>query len=128
MFETPYHGPVYVLDVTTNNPGAAGGALVTRRGELAGMLGKELRNALNNTWLNYAVPIGELRQSVEEIRAGKFVARRDAETAKEAAAVAHSGRRWASCWFPTCWSAPRPTSTAYCPARPRRRPASGPTI
>ena len=26
VFETPYHGPVYVLDVTTNNPGAAGGA------------------------------------------------------------------------------------------------------
>jgi serine protease Do len=74
-FETPYRGPIYVLDVTTNNPGAAGGALVTRRGELAGMLGKELRNALNNTWLNYAMPIAELRQSVEEIRAGKFVTR-----------------------------------------------------
>jgi S1-C subfamily serine protease len=83
VFETPYHGPVYVLDVTTNNSGAAGGALVTRRGELAGMLGKELRNSLNNTWLNYALPIDELRQSVEEIRAGKFVARRDAETEKK---------------------------------------------
>ena len=59
VFETPYRGPVYVLDVVTNNPGAAGGALVTRRGELVGMLGKELRNALNNTWLNYAVPIGQ---------------------------------------------------------------------
>ncbi len=74
-FETPYRGPIYVLDVTTNNPGAAGGALVTRRGELAGMLGKELRNASNNTWLNYALPIAKLRQSVDEIRAGKFVAR-----------------------------------------------------
>jgi serine protease Do len=72
-FETPYHGPIDVLDVTTNNPGAAGGALVTRRGELAAMLGKELRNALNNTWLNYAVPIEQLRPSVEAIRAGKFV-------------------------------------------------------
>ena len=41
-FETPYRGPVYVLDVTTNNSGTAGGALVTRRGELAAMLGKEL--------------------------------------------------------------------------------------
>ncbi len=83
VFETPYHGPIYVLDMTTNNPGAAGGALVTRRGELAGMLGKELRNSLNNTWLNYAVPIGELRPSVEEILAGKFVARRDAEADKK---------------------------------------------
>ena len=47
------------------------------------MLGKELRNSLNNTWLNYAVPIDELRRSVEEIRAGKFVARRDAEAEKK---------------------------------------------
>lgn len=72
VFETPYHGPIYVLDVTTNNPGAAGGALVDHRGELAGILGKELRNSLNNTWLNYAVPIGELRQSIDDIKAGKF--------------------------------------------------------
>ena len=83
VFETPYRGPVYVLDVTTNNPGAAGGALVTRHGELIGMLGKELRNSLNNTWLNYAVPIDELRRSVEEIRAGKFVAQRDPEAEKK---------------------------------------------
>jgi serine protease Do len=83
VFETPYRGPVYVLDVTTNNPGAAGGALVNRRGELIGMLGKELRNSLNNTWLNYAVPIDELRRSVEEIRAGKFVAQRDPEAEKK---------------------------------------------
>jgi S1-C subfamily serine protease len=74
VFETPYRGPVYVLDAMTNNPGAAGGALVTRQGQLAGMLGKELRNTLNNTWLNYAVPIGELRQPVKEILAGRFVA------------------------------------------------------
>ena len=72
VFETPYRGPVYVLDAMTNNPGAAGGALVTRRGRLVAMLGKELRNALNNTWLNYAIPIEELRQSVGLIRAGKF--------------------------------------------------------
>jgi len=74
VFETPYNGPVYVLDAVTNNPGAAGGALVTRRGQLVGMLGKELRNARNHTWLNYAVPIDQLRDSVARIRAGKFVA------------------------------------------------------
>jgi len=84
-FDTPYHGPVYVLDVVTNNPGAAGGALLTRRGELVAMLGKELRNSLNNTWLNYAVPIRELRDSVEQIRAGKFVVRRDEESTKKPA-------------------------------------------
>jgi len=74
VFETTYNGSAYVLDAMTNNPGAAGGALVTRRGELLGMLGKELRNSLNNTWLNYAIPIAELRKSVEEIRAGTFEA------------------------------------------------------
>ncbi|OHB85740.1 MAG: serine protease [Planctomycetes bacterium RBG_16_64_12] len=75
VFETPYDGPVYVLDAVTNNPGAAGGVLVTRGGELVAMLGKELRNARNGTWLNYAIPIDQLRGSVEEIQSGKFVAR-----------------------------------------------------
>jgi serine protease Do len=70
VFETPYDGPVYVLDVVTNNPGAAGGALVTQRGQLVAVLGKELRNSLNDTWLNYAVPIEELRSSVDRIRTG----------------------------------------------------------
>lgn len=82
-FDTPYTGPVYVLDVVTNNPGAAGGALVTRRGQLLGMLGKELRNSLNNTWLNYAVPIASLRDSVEQIRAGKFVAKAEEPNKKK---------------------------------------------
>jgi S1-C subfamily serine protease len=85
IFETPYHGPIYVLDVTTNNPGAAGGAMLTRRGELIGMLGKELRNSLNNTWLNYAVPIDQLRESVDMIRAGKFVAHPDLPPEKKPA-------------------------------------------
>ncbi|MEI8373233.1 MAG: trypsin-like peptidase domain-containing protein [Planctomycetota bacterium] len=74
VFETPYHGPIYVLDVATNNQGALGGALLTFRGELAGILGRELRNSLNNTWLSYAVPIDQLRQSIDEIKAGKFIA------------------------------------------------------
>lgn len=73
-YQTPYDGPVYVLDVVTNNPGAAGGALVTRRGQLVAMLGKELRNGRNNTWLNYAIPIARLAESVTQIRDGKFVA------------------------------------------------------
>jgi len=82
-FETPYDGPVYVLDAVTNNPGAAGGVVVTRRGELLAMIGKELRNARNNTWLNYAIPIGALRRSVEEIRTGKFVARDEDQAEKK---------------------------------------------
>ena len=71
VFETPYRGPVYVVDAVTNNPGVQGGALTDHRGRLLGMLGKELRNAVNSTWLNYAIPIDELRASVDAIRAGK---------------------------------------------------------
>jgi len=74
VFETPYRGPVYVLDAVTNNPGAAGGALTNYRGELVGMLGKELRNSLNNTWLNYAIPIDQLTGIVDDIQAGKVTA------------------------------------------------------
>ncbi len=82
VFETTYHGPVYVLDAGTNNPGAAGGILVTRHGQLLGMLGKELRNTLTSTWLNYAVPVAELRPSVEAIREGRFIAQRDSDDPK----------------------------------------------
>src|SRR5438105_11230946 len=66
VFEAPYQGDVYVLDAITNNPGAAGGALTTRTGELLGVIGKELRNSLSNTWVNYAVPVTakvDIRQS-----------------------------------------------------------------
>ncbi len=70
-FETPYNGPVYVVDAMTNNPGAAGGALTDRRGQLVALLGKELRNELTSTWLNYAPPIGELVGAVDDILAGK---------------------------------------------------------
>jgi S1-C subfamily serine protease len=76
-FETPYRGSVYVLDAKTNNPGGAGGALVNSRGELLAMLGKELRNSTNNTWLNYAIPVEEFRQSVDAIRGGKLIAQQE---------------------------------------------------
>jgi serine protease Do len=56
-FDAPYTGDVYFLDAVTNNPGAGGGALTTRRGELLGLIGKEVRNADTDTWINYAVPI-----------------------------------------------------------------------
>jgi S1-C subfamily serine protease len=69
---TNYRGPAYVLDAMTNNPGAAGGALIDRRGMLAGLLGKELRSSASNIWLNYAIPIGELAATIDGIVAGKF--------------------------------------------------------
>jgi serine protease Do len=57
IFEATYKGDVYVVDAITNNPGAAGGALTTRKGEVLGLIGKELKNELTNTWINYAIPI-----------------------------------------------------------------------
>lgn len=82
-FETNYRGKVYVLDAMTNNPGAAGGALTDSKGRLAGLLGKELRNSQTNTWLNYAIPIGELAQAVIDIRAGKLRSASRGETVKK---------------------------------------------
>ncbi|MEK6236646.1 MAG: S1C family serine protease [Planctomycetales bacterium] len=73
VFQTRYRGDAYVVDAVTNNPGAAGGALTNRKGELLGMLGKELRNTLNNTWLNYAVPVDQMRKTIDEILSGIHV-------------------------------------------------------
>lgn len=80
-YETPYDGPAYILDAMTNNPGAAGGALVDYQGRLLGVLGKELRNSLNNTWLNYAVPLSEMKTTVEQILEGSFTKRPLEDTA-----------------------------------------------
>ncbi len=72
VFEAAYRGPVYVLDAVTSNPGAAGGAITDDDGRLVGMIGREVRNSLNGTWLNYALPIEELRPSVTRIQAGEL--------------------------------------------------------
>ncbi len=74
-FKSVYQGPIYVIDAMTNNPGAAGGALTNIQGQLIGMLGKELRDARANTWLNYAIPIEQLKTSVERIISGKSILR-----------------------------------------------------
>ncbi len=70
-FDTPYKGPIYVLDAITNNAGAAGGVITNHRGELAGIIGKELRSSENNLWLNYALPIDAIREAIPEMMAGK---------------------------------------------------------
>jgi len=72
IFEAPYTGDVYVLDAITNNPGAAGGAVINRKGELLGIIGKELRNTLTDTWINYAVPVQSLADFVEKAKKGEY--------------------------------------------------------
>lgn len=82
-FEVPYRGPVYIVDAVTNTPGAAGGALTTLDGRLLGMIGRELRNAESHTWLNYAIPISELRETIDAIREDR-AARTDQPVAENA--------------------------------------------
>lgn len=72
IFDAPYTGDVYIVDAITNNPGAGGGALTTRKGELLGLIGKELRNSLSDTWINYAVPIPILAGFVEKGMRGEY--------------------------------------------------------
>jgi serine protease Do len=78
-FEIPYDGPVYVVDAVTNNSGAGGGVITTRDGKLLGMIGKELRNTQSNTWINYAIPVTELRDVIEQIISGRYVAEKNPE-------------------------------------------------
>ena len=73
-FKSTYNGSIYVLDVVTSNPGAAGGALVDFRGQLLGMLGKELRDDRTGVWLNYAIPNSALREAIGDIVAGRATA------------------------------------------------------
>lgn len=77
VYEIPYTGPVYVVDAITNNPGGGGGVLTNRNGDLLGMIGRELRNAQTNTWINYALPVSEMKTTVKEIIEGRFTAKKE---------------------------------------------------
>lgn len=57
IFDFPYTGEVYVVDAITNGPGAGGGPLTNRKGELLGFIGREIKNSQTETWINYAVPV-----------------------------------------------------------------------
>lgn len=65
-----YQGKVYVIDVMTNNPGAAGGALIDMQGRLIGILGKEIRDEQAGIWLNYALPLDVVQSSMDRILKG----------------------------------------------------------
>jgi serine protease Do len=83
-FDVPYRGPVYIVDAVTNNSGAAGGVLTTLDGRLLGMIGRELRNADNHIWINYAIPISELAEPIQAIVEGR-AAREQVPPAENAA-------------------------------------------
>lgn len=72
VFDISFPGKVYIVDAITNNSGGNGGVLTTRDGRLVAMIGQELRNAQSNTWINYSLPIAELKTAIQDIIAGKF--------------------------------------------------------
>lgn len=74
-FQSVYQGPALIIDAMSNNPGAAGGALVNVEGKLLGILGKELRDTSANIWINYALPVAQFKQSVQTLLSGKSIAR-----------------------------------------------------
>ena len=63
---------VLILDAPTNNPGAAGGAVVDRSGRLVGLLGRELKNDATNTFVNYALPAESLAETFAAMLDGTF--------------------------------------------------------
>ena len=76
-FATTYKGPVYVVDAITNNPGARGGAVVLRdSGRFVGLIGKELKNAENNTWFSFALPGREVYEKVKTLLTAENTDRR----------------------------------------------------
>jgi serine protease Do len=84
VFEFPYTGEVYVVDAITNNPGAAGGALLNRKGELLGVIGLELKNTQSETWMNYAIPVAAKFERTQKVKVkdkdGKEVEKEETET------------------------------------------------
>ncbi len=70
-WQSPYQGKALFLDAMTNNPGATGGAVTDRGGNLIALIGKEMQDSRTNAWLNYAIPIQNLRESIRSILDGK---------------------------------------------------------
>jgi serine protease Do len=66
-----FHETVYFLDAITNNAGSAGGAVVDWQGNLLGVIGKELTDSRQNTFVNFAIPTSFVGPVVERIISGK---------------------------------------------------------
>ena len=59
-----FRGELLLIDAITSNPGAAGGAVLSVDGHLAGMVGKIINSSETNTRLNYAIPCNVLHAFV----------------------------------------------------------------
>lgn len=72
-FDVPYQGEVYIIDAITNNSGAAGGAIVSHDGVLLGVIGKELRDRRSNLWINYSIPLYDVKQTIGKLIRGEVI-------------------------------------------------------
>ena len=79
-----FRGELFLIDAITSNPGAAGGAVLTTDGRLAGMVGKIINSSETNTRLNYAIPCNVLHAFVNGDESS--LAAKDAANAKTPAA------------------------------------------
>lgn len=70
QFNTPYNGPIVLLDLITNNPGASGGVVVDHKGRLVGLIGKELKDRKTGLWLNFCIPFDVVAKSIQKIESG----------------------------------------------------------
>ncbi len=85
IFDAPYAGEVYFLDCIACNPGAAGGIITTRKGELLAIIGRELKNSLSDTWVNYAVPVqaaAEIQRAEKPVKVDMAIFVREAMAGK----------------------------------------------
>ncbi len=72
-FDVPYQGEVYIIDAIMNNSGAAGGAIVSHDGVLLGVIGKELRDRRSNLWINYSIPLYDVRETIGKLIRGEVI-------------------------------------------------------
>jgi serine protease Do len=73
IFKSNFDMPVYLLDTITNNPGAGGGAIISTDGQMVAIIGKELQADQTGTWLNIALGITDISETIDRLRAGEKI-------------------------------------------------------
>jgi S1-C subfamily serine protease len=86
-----YTSTAYIVDAITNNPGSNGGLLTNRQGQPLGLIGKELKNTLSETWVNYAMPLSVLRPFAQEAMKGQYKPLARAEDEKPRRPLPYTG-------------------------------------
>lgn len=81
-----YDGPVLLTDIIVSAPGAAGGALVDLDGRLVGVIGEPVVSRRTHTWLNYALPVEQVREMIEQPGGERPVAQRNGNGSDDLAA------------------------------------------